>query len=195
MKNKTVAIYARVSTGQQKADMQIRELRSFVKRSGWKLFREYTDEGYSGKDTKRPEYARMMGDARRRRFNVLLVWKLDRLSRSTRDLLNTVAELDALGVDFISYENQIDTTTPSGKLFITIVAAFAQFEREIIRERVIAGLENAKRKGKLLGRPRLGDPVIEKARNLRERGMSYRAIGRELATPESTVRKRLKFAK
>jgi len=115
----------------------------------------------------------MMADARRRRFNVLLVWKLDRLSRSTRDLLNTFAELDAPGVDFISYENQIDTTTPSGKLFFTIVAAFAQFERENIRERVIGGLENAKRKGKIPGRPRLGDPVIEKARNLRERGMSY----------------------
>lgn len=90
MKNKTVAIYARVSTGQQKADLQIRELRSFVKRSGWKLVREYTDAGYSGKDTRRPEYARMMEDARRRMFHVLLVWKLDRLSRSTKDLLNTV---------------------------------------------------------------------------------------------------------
>ena len=192
MKNKTVAIYARVSTGQQKADLQIRELRSFVKRSGWKLFREYIDEGYSGKDTKRPEYIRMMEDARRRRFNVLLVWKLDRLSRSTRDLLNTVAELDALGVDFISYENQIDTTTPSGKLFFTIVAAFAQFEREIIRERVIAGLENAKKKGKVLGRPRMHDPIIEKARSLRKKGMSYRKIGREFGVDESSIRKRLK---
>jgi DNA invertase Pin-like site-specific DNA recombinase len=137
----------------------------------------------------------MMEDARRRRFNVLVVWKLDRLSRSTRDLLNTVAELDALGVDFISYENQIDTTTPSGKLFFTIVAAFAQFEREIIRERVIAGLENAKRNGKVLGRPRLGDSLIEKAKALRKKKMPYRQIGRELATPESTIRKRLKFAK
>jgi len=86
MKNKTGAIYARVSTGQQKADMQVRELRSFVKRSGWRLYKEFVDQGYSGKDTKRPEYARMMEDARRRRFNILLVWKLDRLSRSTKDL-------------------------------------------------------------------------------------------------------------
>ena len=192
MKNKTVSIYARVSTGQQKADMQIRELRNFVKRSGWKLFKEYIDEGYSGKDTRRPEYTRMMEDARRRRFNVLLVWKLDRLSRSTKDLLNTVEELEALGVDFISYENQIDTTTPSGKLFFTIIAAFAQFEREIIRERVIAGLENAKSKGKVLGRPRLENPIIEKARELRKKGTSYRQIGRELHLDESTIRKRLK---
>lgn len=195
MKNKTVAIYARVSTGQQKADLQIRELRSFVKRSGWKLYKEFVDEGYSGRDTKRPEYIRMMEDARRRRFNILLVWKLDRLSRSTKDLLTTVEELDALGVDFVSYENQIDTTTPSGKLFFTIVAAFAQFEREIIRERVIAGLDNAKRKGKVLGRPKLGNPVIEEAKKLRKKGLSFRQIGRELETPESTIRKRLKSKK
>jgi len=192
MKNKTVAIYARVSSGHQKADMQVRELQSFVKRSGWKLYKEFVDEGYSGKDTKRPEYIRMMEDAQRRRFNVLLVWKLDRLSRSTKDLLNTVEELDALGVDFISYENQIDTTTPSGKLFFTIVAAFAQFEREIIRERVIAGLENAKRNGKVLGRPRLHDSVIGKAKDLRSKGMSFRQIGRELSVDESSIRKRLK---
>jgi DNA invertase Pin-like site-specific DNA recombinase len=195
MKNKTVVIYARVSTGQQKVDLQLRELRRFVKRSGWKLFKEYIDEGYSGKDTKRPAYSQMMEAARRRRFNILLVWKFDRLSRSTRDLLNTLEELDPLGVDFISYENQIDTTTPSGKLFFTIVAAIAQFEREIIRERVIAGLENARSKGKVLGRPRLGDSLIDKAKELRKQGMSYRQIGRELETPESTVRKRLKSVK
>ena len=189
MKNKTAAIYARVSTGQQKVDPQ---LRRFVKRSGWRLYKEYIDQGYSGKDTKRPQYIRMKEGARRRKFNVLLVWKLDRLSRSTRDLLNTTEELDALGVDFISYENQIDTTTPSGKLFFTIVAAFAQFEREIIRERVIAGLENAKSKGKVLGRPKIGDPVIERARNLRQEGLAYRQIGRELNVDESTIRKRLK---
>lgn len=192
MKNKTVAIYARVSSGHQKADLQIRELRSFVKRSGWKLYKEFVDEGFSGKDTKRPEYARMMEDARRRRFNVLLVWKLDRLSRSTKDLLNTVEELDALGVDFISYENQIDTTTPSGKLFFTIIAAFAQFEREIIRERVIAGLENARRQGKVLGRPRLDNSIIDKAKFLRKKGLSFRRIGKELSIEESTIRKRLK---
>jgi len=192
MKNKTVGIYARVSTGQQKVDPQ---LRRFVKRSGWRLYKEYIDQGYSGKDTKRPQYIRMKEGARRRKFNVLLVWKLDRLSRSTRDLLNTTEELDALGVDFISYENQIDTTTPSGKLFFTIVAAFAQFEREIIRERVIAGLENARTKGKILGRPRLEDPVIEKARKLRKKGISYRKIGRELGIDESSIRKRLKSLK
>jgi DNA invertase Pin-like site-specific DNA recombinase len=195
MKDRTVAIYARVSTVQQKVDLQLRELRGFVKRSRWRVYKEYIDEGYSGKNTKRPEYIRMIEDARRRRFNVLLVWKFDRLSRSTKDLLNTLEELDAFGVDFISYENHIDTTTPSGKLFFTIVAAFAQFEREIIRERVIAGLENARSKGKVLGRPRLRDSLIDKAKVLRDQGMSYRQIGRELKTPESTIRKRLKALK
>jgi DNA invertase Pin-like site-specific DNA recombinase len=95
----------------------------------------------------------------------------------------------------ISYENQIDTTTPSGKLFFTIVAAFAQFEREIIRERVIADLENARKQGKVLGRLRLGDSVIDKAKTLRQKGMSYRGIGRELKLDESTLRNRLRVQK
>lgn len=102
----------------------------------------------------------MMDDARERRFKILLVWKFDRLSRSTRDLLTTLEALNALGVDFISYDNHVDTTIPSGKLFFTMVAGFAQFEREIIRERVIADLENARRKGTVLGRPKLDEHII-----------------------------------
>jgi site-specific DNA recombinase len=122
---KTVAIYARVSTDRQKVDMQIRELRDFVKRFGWKIFNEYTDQGYTGANTKRPAFAKMMFEARKRKFDILLVWKLDRLSRSLKDLINTLDELGSLGIHFISYDNNFDTITPTGKLVFQIIGAVA----------------------------------------------------------------------
>jgi DNA invertase Pin-like site-specific DNA recombinase len=118
--------------------MQIRELRDFVNRSGWKIFNEYTDQGYTGANTKRPAFAEMMYEARKRRFDVLLVWKLDRLSRSLKDLINTLDEFGSLGIHFISYDNNLDTTTPTGKLVFQIIGAVAEFEKDIIRERVRA---------------------------------------------------------
>jgi len=118
---KAVAIYARVSTDKQKVDMQIRELRDFVKRSGWRVFSEYTDQGYTGANTKRPAFAAMMYEGRKRKFDVLLVWKLDRLSRSLKDLINSLDELGSLGIHFISYDNNLDTTTPTGKLVFQII--------------------------------------------------------------------------
>ncbi|RQV96830.1 recombinase family protein [bacterium] len=137
-----VAIYARVSTGRQDSENQIQELREFVSRSGWTVFREYTDEGYSGKDTKRPAFKKMMEHAKERRFKAVIVWKLDRLSRSLKDLVLTIEEFNGLGIDFVSYANHLDTTTPSGKLLFQIMGAVAEFEREIIRERVQLGQKN-----------------------------------------------------
>ena len=188
---KTVAIYARVSTDKQAVDMQLAELQDYLKKRGWGISQEYIDQGYTGGNTKRPAFSQMMEDARKRKFDVLLVWKLDRLGRSLKDLINTLDELGALGIDFISYENQLDTSTSTGKLVFHVIGAVAEFEKDIIRERVQAGLENAKRKGKRLGRPPVPDGVLGKAKALRAEGLSFRKIGKRLGVDEGTVRKRL----
>ncbi|MBW2149661.1 MAG: recombinase family protein [Deltaproteobacteria bacterium] len=189
---KTVAIYARVSTDRQTVDMQVAELRDFVKRSGWTIYNEYIDHGYSGADTKRPAFTEMMSEAKKRKFDILLVWKLDRLSRSLKDLINTLDELGHLVIDFISYDNDLDTSTPIGKLVFQIIGAVSEFEKDIIRERVKAGLVNARSKGKRLGRPPVTDTLFEKAKNLRAQGLSFRKIGKQLGVDEGTIRKRIK---
>jgi DNA invertase Pin-like site-specific DNA recombinase len=168
--------------------MQIRELRDFVNRSGWKIFSEYTDQGYTGANIKRPAFALMMSDARKRKFDILLVWKLDRLSRSLKDLINTLDELGSLGIHFISYDNNLDTTTPMGKLVFQIIGAVAEFEKDIIRERVRAGLENARQKGKRLGRPAINGDILAKATLLRKKGISFRRIEKQLGVGEGTIR-------
>ena len=126
---------------------------------------------------------------------MLLVWKLDRLSRSLKDLISTLDELGHLGIDFISYDNKIDTSSPAGKLVFQIIGAVAEFERDIISERVKAGLRNARRKGKRLGRPPVSPMVIEKAKKLRKEGLSYRKISKQLGISEGMVRKGLKKMK
>ena len=133
--------------------------------------------------------------AQKKEFDILLVWKLDRLSRSLKDLITTLEELSSLGIDFISYDNQMDTSTPSGKLLFSIIGAMAEFEREIIRERVKAGLENARRKGKILGRPRKPRQLRQKAIDFHKGGVSNRKIGKKLGIAESTVRNWLKLEK
>jgi DNA invertase Pin-like site-specific DNA recombinase len=130
----------------------------------------------------------MLSDARHRRFDLLVVWKLDRLSRSLKDLITTLDELGHLGIDFVSYDNQLDTSSPSGKLVFNIIGAVAEFERDIIRERVRAGLANARIKGKKLGRPQIPKSDQKKIITLKKRGLSNRAIGKELRISESTVR-------
>jgi DNA invertase Pin-like site-specific DNA recombinase len=190
-KIKTTAIYARVSTDKQKVEMQLTELRQYVNRRGWKLDQEYIDQGYSGGNTRRPAFSQMLEDAHKRRFDVLLVWKLDRLSRSLKDLITTLAEFGSLGIDFVSYDNGLDTSTPTGKLVFHVVGAVAEFERDIIRERVKSGLENARRKGKKLGRPALPGTLIAKAEALHAKGLSFRKIEKELGLGEGTIRKRI----
>lgn len=192
MKNKTVAIYARVSTDKQKVDMQLSDLREYVERAGWTIHQEFIDQGYTGKNISRPAFKEMIDQARQRRFEVLLVWKLDRLGRSLKDLINTLDELGSLGIDFISYDNKIDTSTPTGKLVFQVIGAVAEFERDIISERVKAGLKNAKRKGKRLGRPPVAPYTLQKAKDLRKEGLSYRQIGKRLQVSEGVIRKHLK---
>ena len=192
MKNQEkAAIYARVSTDKQKVDMQLNELRQFVARSGWAVFKEYIDQSFTGANTNRPAFLSMMEAARKRKFDVLVVWKLDRLSRSLKDLINTLHELGSCSIDFVSYDNNLDTSTPTGKLVFQIVGAVAEFEKDIIRERVIAGLANARLKGKRLGRPPKAEAIYEKARIMRSEGLSFRKIGKQLDVDEGTIRKRL----
>jgi DNA invertase Pin-like site-specific DNA recombinase len=155
---KRVALYARVSTinHHQDPEMQLGELRQFAAARGWQIVEEFTDRGVSGSKDRRPQLDRMMHAARNRQFDVLLTWKLDRLARSLKHLVTAIAEFDALGVQFVSLRDNLDLTTPSGRLMFHVIGAMAEFERSLIQERVCAGLRNARAKGKQLGRPRLG---------------------------------------
>ena len=192
MTEKSVAIYARVSTDRQSTESQLNTLREYIEKREWNLFKEYIDEGFTGSNTKRPAFKEMMADAKKRRFDVLLVYKLDRLSRSLKDLIITLDDLKSTGIDFVSYDNSLDTTTPTGRLIFHVVGSVAEFEREIIKERVKSGLENARRKGKRLGRPPVSSALVEEAKRLRSQGMPYRKIGLLLGIPESTVRANIK---
>jgi DNA invertase Pin-like site-specific DNA recombinase len=135
----------------------------------------------------------MLEDAKRKKFDVLLVWKLDRLGRSLKDLVTTLDDLAAWGIDFFSYSDRhIDTTTPSGKLVFQVIGAVAEFERELIRERVRAGLENARRKGKRLGRKPFPPYIYERAKDLAAQGASNRAIAKDSGISEGAIRNRRK---
>src|ERR1700704_2702687 len=149
------AIYARVSTLDQEPENQLAELRRYVEARGW-TSAEHVDRGVSGAKERRPALDALLKDARRRRFDVVVVWRLDRLGRNLRHLITLLEELQALGIAFVSLNEGIDATTPAGKLQMHILGAIAEFERERIRERVLAGLARARAQGKRLGRPRKG---------------------------------------
>ena len=153
------AIYARVSTLDQEPENQLAELRQYVTARDWTAV-EYVDRGVSGAKERRPALDRLIRDARRRRFDVLVCWRLDRLGRSLKHLVTLLDELAALGVAFVSLGEGIDCTTPAGRLQLHILAALAEFERARIAERVTAGLARARRQGKTLGRPRLTRPPV-----------------------------------
>src|SRR5258708_18478275 len=146
------AIYARVSTTNgQDPTMQTRELREYIERRGWQLAGEYVDVGISGTKEKRPELDRLITDAHRRRFDVVAVWRFDRFARSVSHLLRALETFQALGIHFVSLSEQMDTTTPTGKMVFTVLGAVAELERSLIAERVRAGLRHARAKGKTLG--------------------------------------------
>jgi len=173
--------------------MQVVELKNYIKRRDFTLGKTYIDQGYTGGNLQRPAFGWMMEDAHKRTFDVLIVWKLDRLSRSLKDLITTLETLGSLGVDFISYDNSLDTSTPTGKLVFHVVGSVAEFERDIIRERVRAGLANTRRNGKKLGRPSILAKVSPKIHTLKESGLSNRAIARKVGVGEATVRRALKM--
>ena len=187
-----VAIYARVSTTNHGQDvtLQTRELQLFAEARGWKVAGEYIDAGISGAKDSRPELNRLMADAHKRRFDVVCVWKFDRFARSVSHLLRALETFSALGIAFVSLSEQMDTTTPTGKMVFTVLGAVAELERSLIAERVRAGLRNARAKGRTLGRPRV---VVDAARigRLRLQGRSIREIAGELGYSRSLVHKTL----
>jgi len=152
--------------------MQLAELREYASRRGWEILGEYVDHRFSEATQSRPELNRLMADAHTRQFDAVLVWKIDRFGRSLKHLVNSLADLSAYGVAFISLRDNLDLSTPSGRLMFQIIGAMAEFERSLIQERVRAGLRNAKLKGKMLGRPRRivnGDQMAR----LREKGQVF----------------------
>ena len=183
-----VAIYARVSTTNhgQDVSLQTRELRQFAEARGWQVAGEYVDAGVSGAKDSRPELNRLMADAHKRRFDVVCVWRFDRFARSVSHLLRALETFKALGIDFVSFSEQMDTSTPAGKMVFTVLGAVAELERSLIVERVRAGLRNARAKGKRLGRPRV---AVDAARigRLRAQGQSWPKIARELGLSVGTV--------
>ena len=184
-----VAIYARVSTTNgQNPEMQLSDLREYASRRGWDVFAEYVDNGVSGAKESRPELNRLMADAHRRPFDVVLCWKIDRFGRSLKHLVNALADLDSYGVAFVSLQDNLDLSTPSGRLMFQIVGAMAEFERSLIQERVRAGLRNARLKGKTLGRPPLSLDR-ERIARLRAAGASIRDISAQLEVSTATVHK------
>jgi DNA invertase Pin-like site-specific DNA recombinase len=187
-----VAIYARVSTVNhgQDVSMQTRELLQFAEARGWSVAGEYIDEGVRGAKDSRPELNRLMADAHKRRFDVVCVWRFDRFARSVSHLLRALETFKALGVDFVSYSEQMDTGTPAGKMVFTVLGAVAELERSLIVERVRAGLRNARAKGKRLGRPRVALDAVRIGR-LRALGRSIREIADELGSSRSLVHKTL----
>jgi DNA invertase Pin-like site-specific DNA recombinase len=181
-----VALYARVSTTQgQTTENQLLELRRYAQARGWTIYREFLDEGVSGSKERRPALDAMLADAKRRRFDILLCWRLDRLGRNLRHLVTLLDELQAIGVSFVSLGEGIDCTTPAGKLQLHILAALAEFERERIRERVMAGLQRARTQGKRLGRPRRRPATIDVP------GGSVRAAAAVWGVSKSTAARRI----
>lgn len=182
-----VGLYARVSTSNgQDPEMQLRELRAYAARRGWEIADVYVDAGVSGAKDSRPALNRLMNDAKHCLIDAVLVWKLDRFGRSLRHLVNALAELEAVGVAFVSLRDNLDLTTPAGRLMFQIIGAMAEFERALIQERVKAGIRNARAKGKRIGRPRVfvSDVKID---TLRASGASWRMIAEKLGVGLGTV--------
>jgi DNA invertase Pin-like site-specific DNA recombinase len=184
------AIYARVSTANNGQDpaMQTRELREYCERRGWTVAGEYVDIGISGTKEKRPELDRLLGEAHRRRFDAVVVWRFDRFARSVSHLLRALETFKSLGIEFVSLSEQVDTSTPTGKMVFTVLGAVAELERSLIVERVRAGLRNARAKGRCLGRPKKTVNAVEIA-TLRTAGVSWRKIARRMGVSARTARR------
>lgn len=187
---KRVAIYARVSTTAQTVENQFLELRDIAKRNGWQVIAELSDSGISGAKGRdqRPAFDQLLKRATRREFDLILVWAIDRLGRSIQHLVGFMNEIQSLGVDLYVHQQAIDTTTPSGRMIFGIFSSLAEFEREIIRERIIAGQKRAKAQGVKIGRPsKMNDAVKTSVKLLRENGKGIREISRMLGIGVGSV--------
>jgi len=189
---KRVGLYGRVSTTDkgQDVELQLRELRAFAQTRGWAIHQEYLDEGISGSRVNRPALDSLLAACRRRQVDIVLVWRLDRLGRSLKHLIMVLDEFRSLGISFVSLHEQLDCTTAAGQLLLHLLGAFAEFERAIIRERVKAGLANARIKGKRLGRPSLAIDSAQ-VKSLRKTGRSIRQIAHALHISPASVHKTL----
>jgi DNA invertase Pin-like site-specific DNA recombinase len=183
-----VAIYVRVSTQDQSCDLQRNDLLEYATARKWEVVEVFEDKA-TGTNGNRPKLKEMLRKAKERKVDLVLAWKLDRLFRSLKDLVVTLQDLSDVGVGFISLKDNIDMTTSSGRLMTHLLGAFAEFEASLIRERVRAGLEHAKAKGKRLGRPKMRDD--RRIRDLRADGLSIRAIAKQLGVSKGAVQRAL----
>ena len=186
------ALYARVSTRDkgQDPEMQLAELREFATKRGWRVAGEFVDIGVSGSKDSRPQLDAMMRLAKARKLDVIAVWKLDRFGRSLRHLVDALAELQAVGCAFASLRDNLDLTTPAGRMMFHVIGAMAEFERELIRERVKAGLAHARSKGRIGGRPKVKrerDKDAKLIRGMRAGGDSYNEIAEELGRSKADI--------
>lgn len=188
-----MARYIRVSRADQNPQLQADETLRLIENRGWTLNETYRDHGISGSTERRPELARLMADARKGAFKVLIVWRSDRLFRSLKNMVATIEELTALGVDFVSVTEPFDTSTPQGKLLLHLVSAFGEFERQILIERTRAGLDAARRRGARIGRPRV-QVDLDRALKLRSAGKSLRETARLLGIGAATLHRALEKA-
>ena len=186
--NKRVAIYARVSTDKQSCENQLKELRSIAERMQYIVVDEFIDEGISGVTSSRPSLDALMKSATQRRFDMVMCWSIDRLGRSLQNLIEILNELQSLKVDLFFLQQGLDTSTSAGRMMFSIFGALAEFERNLIRERVIAGQQRAISQGVKMGRPsKMNDGMKNAIKLLRERGIGIKQIARELKIGIGTV--------
>ena len=181
---KRVIIYARVSTKEQSVDMQLIDLRAYAKVRRLEIIKEYIDYA-SGSRNDRENYQKLFNDVRKLKTDSVLVWRFDRFARSTKELINALEEFNNLGVDFISYKENIDTSTPTGKILFTMISAFSEFEKSIIKERIIAGMEKAKVAGVRFGRPKISEFKIKELLEMKAGGTCYKEICKKLGISKS----------
>ncbi len=186
--NKRVALYARVSTDKQTCENQLNELRSIAERMQYIIVDEFIDEGISGATSSRPALDALMKSATQRRFDMVMCWSIDRLGRSLQNLIEILNELQSLKVDLFFMQQGLDTSTSAGRMMFSIFGALAEFERNLIRERVIAGQQRAISQGVKMGRPsKMNDGMKNAIKLLRERGIGIKQIARELKIGIGTV--------
>jgi len=190
------ALYVRVSTTSQDSTNQLPELRAVARRRGWRIVETYSDDGISGARGRdqRPALDRMMKDATRGRFDVVAAWSVDRLGRSVLHVAQIVDDLQKVGCGLYVHKQAIDSTTATGRAMLSMCSVFAEFERELVRERTIAGMQRARAAGKRIGRPALPDATRASIKTLARRRLSNRAIAREVGASEATVRRVLRPA-